>query len=185
MFEVELKAHVYEREKVIEKLNSFAEYLGNVQKDDVYWKTYKNEKKVKARIRTETNLEDSTKKIFLTYKKKECRFDENGKSYEVNDEKECELSDSITLEALFKDLGMIVFLKKQKIVLGWQFEEIHIELCTVPPLGDFLEIEIISNTNDEKTVSEKREKLISILKKCEIPEKNIENRYYSDMLKNI
>ena len=36
-FEIEIKAHVYNRNFVIEKLNSIAEYLGHTEKKDTYY----------------------------------------------------------------------------------------------------------------------------------------------------
>ena len=183
MYEIELKAHVDDRKSVIEKLGTFAGFLQSVQKDDIYWAIHKNGEKIQARIRKETDLETSEKKIYLTYKRKENRIAENGKSYEVNDEKECEISDSSALEAVFADSGFEIALEKHKTVYGYQYGECHIELCTVPPLGDFLEIEILSGKNDEETVSEKRKLLLEVLRECGIPEEKIENRYYSEMLK--
>ena len=38
MYEIELKAHVYDKAALTEKLNTFAEYRGNVSKYDSYWK---------------------------------------------------------------------------------------------------------------------------------------------------
>jgi len=190
MYEIELKAHVDDKAAVINKLNEFAQFLESVKKDDTYWGIFKETEnglqKIQARIRKEINLTNPSKsKIYLTYKRKESRFDNNGKVYEVNDEKESELSDAVALESLFEDLGMKIVLTKQKAAIGYQFGEAHIELCTVPPLGDFLEIEIISEQNDEKTVFEKRKKLLEVLKLCEISEEKIENRYYSEMLKEV
>ena len=73
-------------------------------------------------------------------------------------------------------------LKKQKTVLSWHYDGANLELCHVARLGDFLEIEILSENNSEKTVSQSREKLLKMLSKCGIPEDKIENRYYSQML---
>lgn len=185
MYEIELKAHVENRKEVIERLNSFAEFLESVQKDDVYWAKFDGEKKIQARIRRETNLENNESKIYLTYKQKETRIADDGTSCEVNDEKECFVSDSAALEALFCDLGLNIVLKKQKSVMGWQYENAHIELCTVPPLGDFLEIEILADNNDENIVRNSKQAIISIFKKCGISEDKIENRYYSEMLRSL
>ena len=181
MFEVELKAHVDDRAHVIETLNSFAQYDDTVEKSDVYWGKMAGERKIQARIRTEKSARG--KKIFFTYKQKELRVGEDGIQIEVNDEKECELLDSAPVEAFFSDLGLRVFLEKRKSVVGWHFEDAHIELCTVPPLGDFLEIEILSGFNDETAVSAGREKILSLFARCGIGEEKIENRYYSEMLR--
>lgn len=185
MFEIELKAHVDDREKVIENLNSFADYLQSVQKDDVYWAVHKDGRKIQTRIRREKDLDSGVSKIYMTYKRKERRIAENGNALEVNDERECEISDSDALETLLKDAGFVVALEKHKSVMGWRFDECHIELCAVPPLGDFLEIEVMSEKGDEKTTEEKKRKIMEIFGRLEIGEEKIENRYYSEMLAEI
>ena len=185
MFEIELKAHVDDREKVIENLNSFADYLQSVQKDDVYWAVHKDGRKIQTRIRREKDLDSGVSKIYMTYKRKERRIAENGNALEVNDERECEISDSDALETLLKDAGFVVALEKHKSVMGWRFGECHIELCAVPPLGDFLEIEVMSEKDDEKTGEEKKLKIMEIFNRCGIGEEKIENRYYSEMLAEI
>ena len=50
-------------------------------------------------------------------------------------------------------------------------------------LGFFIEIEILSETNDTKTVQNCHAELLSILEKCSLPQTAIETRYYSEMLK--
>ena len=103
MYEIELKAHVDDRDATIAKINTFASFCGKVQKSDTYYKLIQGERKISARIRTESS--DSATKPLLTYKRKELRIDENGTKTEVNDEKECELSDPEPLIALFTDIG--------------------------------------------------------------------------------
>lgn len=103
--------------------------------------------------------------------------------------------DAAPLEQFFLDAGFSVELKKHKEVLTWTYplpilsellkEEIFttIELCNVPPLGDFLEIEILSPSKDEKIVSQIQQILFEILEKSGIEKSQIEPRYYSDLLK--
>lgn len=181
MFEVELKAHVENRDFVIEKLNSFATYDVSVKKEDVYWGKIVGGNKVQARIRKEYG--SSGTKNYFTYKRKEVRKGSDGIEIEVNDEMECEIFDVSPVEAFFKDVGLDIFLEKSKSVIGWYFADAHIELCTVPPLGDFLEIEILSESDDESEVSACREKILSIFAMCGIGEDKIERRYYSEMLR--
>ncbi len=180
MFEIELKAHVDDAQKVTQKLDSFAHFLKSVQKVDVYWKSQNG---VQARIRTQTDLISKKREIFLTYKKKENRIGENGQKIEVNDEKECSISDDDALVSFFEDIGMKIALKKTKSVRSYAFENAHLELCEVPPLGFFLEIEIISEQNDEKTISICRKKINEIFEKCEIGADKIEEKYYSQLLR--
>ncbi len=185
MLEIELKARIFDREALFSKLKTLGTFLGEIQKDDVYYG--RENPYLRARIRTQTKiLEDSsgkkTKKVerFFTYKKKETRD-----KIEVNDEKECLVSDDEPLRAFFEDVGLSVVLKKQKNVSSFLVDDITAELCFVPPLGDFLELEILSKTDDEKSVNAARARLLKLLKKLEIPESDIENRYYSELLKEL
>lgn len=199
MTEIELKAHVYNREKLIEKLNQFAKYEKTVTKDDTYFHLEKKsaQKKaceknyISARIRQQTEkTENGTKTTyFLTYKKKELKTDSKGISIEVNDEKESEISDAETVKILFEDIGFTTALKKHKEVMIFSAEtdqgKANLELCNVEKLGDFIEIEILSNKSDQNTIEKTQGELKNLLSKCGIPEKDIEKRYYSEMLKSL
>ena len=105
---------------------------------------------------------------------------------EVNDEKECIISDGNALKAAFEDAGFTLAQKKQKDVEEYEmhtsFGKAAIELCSVPPLGDFLEIEILSSSNDDLHVKSVQKELMRILDKAEIPPEQIEKRYYSELL---
>jgi len=188
MYEIELKAHVEDRQATIEKINAFAVYCGEVHKSDTYYRLIADGKKISTRIRKETripgdNRETGDTLTLLTYKRKEKRMDANGTATEVNDEKECTISDASPLEALLADIGFEVSIKKEKQVMGWTYNDAHLELCTVPPLGDFLEIEILSPDNDAKTVQSCQQELQNLLEKAGISKDKIEERYYSDMLR--
>jgi predicted adenylyl cyclase CyaB len=203
MYEIELKAHVTDRAHVIETLNTFAAYDGTVDKQDTYYhlpheECLQTEEKdyISCRIRRETRTEKSgaqdttvfpsKTRILLTYKRKELRTGKDGTVLEVNDEKECTLSDSETLESLLTDTGFTVARRKHKTVEGWyaptESGTAHIELCTVPPLGDFLEIEVLSSTDDEKFVAETKKSIERIFARCDIPLSAVEPRYYNELL---
>ena len=155
MIEIELKAHVQERNEVIKNLNNIAKYKNQSTKDDCYFKN-NNDKQIRIRKQITIN-QDSTKECttFITYKRKEKKD-----NIEVNDEKECTISDAKVLEVFLEDCGFSIALKKHKDVMLWTSEinipqdlkvnnipktlEVNFELCTVKPLGDFLEIEIPS-----------------------------------------
>ena len=187
MTEIELKAHVYDRKKTVENLNSFAKYEDSVIRDDIY---YKNESNGKPSIRIRNENRDSGKDCLITYKRKEIRTGDDGVKIEVNNEMETFIGDPEPLKAFLEDAGYTVSLKKHKEVQDWSFitedgKKATLELCSVPPLGDFLEIEILSPVNDEKTVSETHKTLKMLLSRAGIPEKDIEERYYSEMLREI
>ena len=150
MYEIESKAHVLQRENVIQKLNSFATYGGKSEKKDIYYRIpteFSPESYVSIRFRTEVFYsQDKTEKItYFTYKKKSIQKDKNSSAIEVNEEHECTISDFSAIETFLKDIGGKISLIKEKITEHWTYilnnEEMHIELCNVPPLGDFLEIE--------------------------------------------
>ena len=208
MYEIELKAHVKDRIAVAHALDIFARYAGSLTKRDTYYRLSRitaadtevsSSKRTDAKVHSEnTAVQDhigcrirktvfektGETKITFTYKRKELRKDESGIAIEVNDEKECLLSDSDAIESFIKDSGGVISHIKEKIIKEWYAEteagETHIELCTVPPLGDFLEIEVLAK--DDAHTEDAKRAILSIFKKCGIDESALESRYYSDML---
>jgi len=197
MQEIELKAHVYDVETVKSKLSTFAEYKGFVERSDTYYK--QNEKSLiyplrvrKEKSDREGNREENIEKIFLTYKRKSLVKTADGSAVEKNEEKESEISSDtlLTLETFLEDNGFKVYLRKIKSVFTWKAIvkigeknfDVTIELCRVEPLGDFLELEILS---DEKEDFEgARKALEEVLARVEIDKSEIEEKSYSQMLKN-
>lgn len=195
MTEIELKAHVCNKEQVILNLRKFSTFQQKVTRKDTYYHLKQNQitkdgkDYISARIRkefkeTEKGLEQTT---YLTYKKKELRTDSCGTALEVNDEKETVLSDPNAIEVLFRDIGFKVGLYKEKIVEDYIAETPYgtatLELCNVQGLGDFLEIEILSEKDDENTIRNIQKELKILLEKSGIPETEIERKYYSELLK--
>ena len=182
------------------RLNQIACFVQEVLRDDTYYGLTK-ESRCKIRVRRETLLTGGgeEKKTLLTYKRKEMRTLPDGSSSEVNDEKESEIQDADVLEAFLRDSGFLVTLKKQKDVKDWElsvkkedfFKDAGIdqdliatfELCNVPPLGDFLEIEILSPVDTPRVVEALQKKLHELLALVGIGEDQIENRYYSELLR--
>ncbi len=198
-YEIELKAHVKNRSEVIEKLNQTGTYLGHTEKEDDYYhfelpqgKTAPDGRNfISARIRKETLSLDwkTSSTCYMTYKRKEIKKNEDGTEIEVNEENEITFENAAPLEILFSDLGGKIDLHKSKSVEQWNLskgrEIAHVELCEVPPLGDFLEIEIIKKQNDEETVKKCKNIIEEIFADCGISKDMIESRYYRDMLKSI
>ena len=208
MYEIELKAHIDDRKEVARALDSFAEYSGSLTKYDTYYRLPRIEpvdaaassskstdtrayaehaemqSYIGCRIRKTVYEKTGKTKISFTYKRKELQKDEDGVALEVNDEKECTLSETDALESFIKDAGGGISHIKEKIIKEWHAEteagKAHIELCTVPPLGDFLEIEVLAK--DDMHTENAKCAIMSIFKKCGILESAIESRYYSDML---
>ena len=178
MYEVELKAHVYDVKSVKEKLDSFAVYADSCSKEDSYYVNQTNG--IQVRLRHE--LYDDKESLVVTYKKKTKKTSQDGSVFEVNEEKEFVIDSQSSFEAFIFDAGFSVLRKKQKKVSQWKFEDALLELCNVPPLGDFLEIEILCSDNDEETVSVANQKLLKLLDDCGIQRKEIEPLFYNQLL---
>lgn len=185
MYEIELKAHIKDRDDLTKRLHSFASFKGSTHKFDTYWRSATDN--IQIRVRQERkqanphgNMEETTTTV--TYKRKQLRVSQDGTSIEVNDEQEFSISSRNPFEEFLQDAGFSILRKKEKHVEQWQFEDALLELCNVPPLGDFLEMEILAADNKEATVQAARTKLSFLLEKCGIPESDIEPRYYNEML---
>lgn len=180
MFEIEIKAWLHNRRLAEENLETFANYIGKTEKIDTYWMGHSPNSPtdtIKIRIRRETGKQDT-----VTYKQKEIRT-----NFEVNDEKECTISDSVPLEAFLTDIGFFPSLTKHKSTKTWLFDDttfgtITIEISDVENLGDFIELEILSTSNIPEITKAASEKLMELLARCGIDEKDIETRYYSELL---
>lgn len=191
MYEIELKAHIYNREETIKILNTFANYVGFFQKHDSYYKLQKQNSNdfISVRIRKELSKQEQniSEKIYLTYKQKELKNTSDGTKIEVNNEKECELSNSETVISILLDTGFYEYLTKSKTVEKFSYQTpsgtATIEICTIPPIGDFIEIEILNDSNNESNVDNIRKEILSILEKCNIPQSQIEEKFYSQLLK--
>ena len=191
MYEIELKAHTYNRKETIKILNTFAKYVGFFQKHDSYYKLQKQNSNdfISVRIRKELSKQEQniSEKIYLTYKQKELKNTSDGTKIEVNNEKECELSNSETVISILLDTGFYEYLSKSKTVEKFSYQPpsgiATIEICTIPPIGDFIEIEILNDSNNESNVDNIRKEILSILEKCNIPQSQIEEKFYSQLLK--
>ena len=191
MYEIELKAHVYNKEETIKILNTFAKHVGFFQKQDTYYRLQKqnNNDFISVRIRKEQEKQEQNtfEKIYLTYKQKELKDTTDGTKIEVNNEKECELSNTETITSILLDTGFSEYLTKSKTVEKFTYQTPYgiatIEICTIPPIGDFIEIEILNNENAKSNVEQIKEEILSILNKCNIPQSQIENKFYSQLLK--
>lgn len=194
MKEIEIKAHVRNRNELIKELNDYAVFTCTLSKEDFYWGKKKqdgiNPRKIRIRKQTITDSKGNTKnEILLTYKQKKLVIPANSENpVEVNDEKETLMESSLPLETFLSDCGFEVMLNKKKETLSWHkfIEkmklEANIELCNVPPLGDFLEVEILSPNPEPEAIDAAHAALEKIFQDLHISKDDIENRYYSELL---
>ena len=197
MYEIELKAWVDDIPATENKINEFAKYIGLTEKRDTYWR--KKNTEIGIRIRQETG-----KPIIATWKQKNLRQNE----FEVNTEREFIIGstdfakDTIpnkknetslksalsNFEDFLKTSDFEISLQKYKSTKTWkykteEFDLITIEISYVEFLGHFIEIEILSEKNDDETISMAQNCLHETLQKCGISKDRIETRYYWQLLK--
>ena len=192
MMELELKAWVKDRESVLKRMDEIAVFKNHIVREDEYYRR-NGDKTYPLRIRKETVYGKNGKivesRYLLTYKRKRMH-----KGMEVNDEKECVISSVDVLEAFFEDNGFDLYLKKTKTVDDWECEDeienvgkyrATFELCNIASLGDFMEIEILSDKCDKNTVDFFHDELERLLDKTRIPKNDIEIRSYAQLLKEL
>lgn len=157
--EIELKARVRDSDALRRRLGEKADYLYAFEKEDTYWNWREGQKsrgvspvpearlpsgpaRPRLRIRNEKRaLPDGRTESFTlaTYKKKRLKD-----GVEINDEREFSVNPVQEFEAFLVLAGLKPETAKQK--RGWAFSRggITAELLEVPPLGWFLELEIIT-----------------------------------------
>ena len=197
MYEIELKAWVDDVPTTENKINEFAKYIGLTEKHDTYWR--KKNTEIGIRIRQETG-----KPIIATWKEKNLK----DSSVEINTEREFVIGSTEftnetipndknaesfknaldTFESFLKTSDFEISLQKYKSTKTWhyqteEFNLITIEISYVEFLGYFIEIEILSEKNDDGTVTKAQKELHETLQKCGISKDRIETRYYWQLLK--
>ncbi|MDR2094158.1 MAG: CYTH domain-containing protein [Treponema sp.] len=184
--EIELKAHAGNPELVKSRLDELAEFSAAIEKKDVYWFPSAGglEKTLPSsgiRVRKES-ITDAAGKcshvVLVTYKNKERRD-----GIEVNDEYEFEVSSAEVFEDMLGCLGLEPGIAKHKKGWAWKFRGVTAELVRVDGLGWFVELEIIADRADREASAEGRKQLLGLFDKLGIERKNIEERYYTEMLK--
>ena len=197
MYEIELKAWVDDIPSTEEKINSFAKYIGLTEKRDTYWR--KKNTEIGIRIRQETG-----KPIIATWKQKNLRqndFELNterefiigstdfAKDTIPNKKNETSLKSALSnFEDFLKSSDFEISLQKYKSTKTWhhkteEFDLITIEISYVESLGYFIEIEILSEKNDDETVAKAQNCIHQTLQKCGISKEKIETRFYWQLLK--
>lgn len=105
---------------------------------------------------------------------------------EINGETEFSVSDPEAFVDLVTNLGFRPCIEKRKIGCAWKIGGMTIELSDVPPLGAFIEIEIVLDpvTAHDGAVAQATDEIIHTLSRLGIPESAIEKRYYNSLLRS-
>jgi adenylate cyclase, class 2 len=180
MIEVELKAHLLDREATEKKVASFAPFVCDFEKFDAYWHgpEWRISRGAKGfRVRTEEG------ETTVNFKSKRC---EGG--VEINHEREFQVSDPAALNEFFLRLGCEPFFTKRK--RGKRFEmssdsgtrPITIEVLELEGLGSFIEIEALLEEEAPEAVALAQGEIRGLLSRAGVEEDAIESRYYSELL---
>ena len=192
MHEIELKAHLEHPKKTEALLSRIADFSLRCTKTDRYWTL--GEKTI--RIRRELIGDKET--VFITHKQKHYTD-----TIETNRELEFELA-AVSVPVfteMLKSLGMTCTAEKQKetkvfvpytdlfpagILEGTC--SVSVELSTIPPIGHFLELEVLSPDEGSDTAAYEQHirnaQVIfdTLLTALEIPQSAIEVRPYNELL---
>ncbi|NCB02265.1 MAG: class IV adenylate cyclase [Spirochaetia bacterium] len=175
--EIECKVHI-EQERIPFYKEKIQEYLPNippvsVDKKDSYYSLV-NSSATLFRVRKDSN------ERFITRKLKEKRSD----GIEINQEIEFSfLGQDSVVHSFFESLGYTVIIEKDKKGWSWKTDNLTIEIVEVPPLGWFIEIEILISHEEDKDEALKRLELVR--KELHIDSLELVSTYYNEMLKKI
>jgi adenylate cyclase class 2 len=191
--EIELKAHVGDPEARRDAISRLARYAGEYRREDAYWRVSAApgraglplgmDPRHPIRVRREsfTGPGGETAHITLvTYKTKEIRD-----RIEVNRELEFEVSGGSAFEELLSLLGFEKGACKLKRGWSWNCRGITVELSEIEGLGWFAELEILADEDLPETTAGARRRLLDLLGELGIPEDQIEERYYTEMLREL
>lgn len=179
--EIELKAWVDDFPGVKASLSGFARLLHEFDKADSYFRKTAGgaEARIMVRIRNVVIIKAGSRdsSSYVTSKNKK-----RAGGIEVNEEIEFSVSDSAAAESLIVKLGAIPSYRKRKTGFAFESDGVFCELCHVEGLGDFLELEILSDTDNPDTIAAARKRLFFVLEKAGIPEEKVEEKFYSELM---
>jgi adenylate cyclase, class 2 len=172
-FEIELKVWVKDREHLKKKLDAGYLFAGSGVKNDIYF-LRKNENSPVHRFRVRLEGE----KIQVTIKNKIRRG-----GFEENKEVEFYISDLTAFTEFARQLGYEESIRKRKEFDIYHDSTIQLELNHVDYVGDFLEIEKMLDEQSPAKVKQARDEIYTIMRDLGFNESDIEERYYTEMLK--
>lgn len=173
-YEVELKAWVDNKNELTQMLNSIAVYGRSFHKSDTYYRKDNLDNLAYFTVRIRKDGSEN----YVTYKEKTLQ-----ENIEVNKETEFSVTDTDAFTSLLLKLGMYENYTKSKVGKAYKLNDVLCELCTIETLGDFIELEIILDSNDPILVKNAKAKLYTTLENLGVSVDKIEVRHYSELLK--
>ena len=177
MLEIELKAKVDDSSIVKKLLATFMTYQGPIEKNDEYWSlpiVTSFIPTIGFHLRLRLEPEQAT----VTFKEK--TYTDN---IEVNKEVEFGILDADAFRKFLDKMSAKLLYRKRKSGTSWKGEDgVHAELVQVDGLGEYLEVEILSEEDAAIDVEGIKIKLLSIIERCGLSASTIEPRPYSQLL---
>lgn len=173
MQEIEIKFRVDDREKLLSKLESLHSHFSEPmnQKDIIFAPdlndTENGEGKIFVRIR-----EQNEKKI-ITLKKQ-------SKVIMQNKEIEFGISDIDKAYDFLETIGFREWVTVEKSRIATTYQEFNLCIDQVKRLGDFIEIEILSEEENKTELYEQR--ILEVARELGIPKENRIDNYYDSMI---
>ncbi|MCF7937223.1 MAG: class IV adenylate cyclase [Spirochaetales bacterium] len=182
-YEVELKAWLDDPGRIEKKVASAYPGKSEYRKEDVYYSIPDCCREAGLNPRLFRLRSDGHKHI-VTGKMKEL-----SDGMEINQEIEFEVSDPAAFQEFIDKLGFREEIKKVKKGRSYDAGKETIEVNEIEGLGSFIEIECIIESGSsglqlEEEFDQARKRLFLHLDEFGIDQKNIEDRYYIDMLRD-
>ena len=177
MFEIEMKAHLRDREGVRKRLEALATFVGKGRKRDRYYapaalsvEGIDWERNVSFRLRETEDRQIVT-----------CKRKRREGGLEINDELEFTIDDPGAFDRFARCLGFLPLLTKEKHSETYRKGAFTIELNEVKGLVWFIEIECLCD--DAGAAERIRGEILDLFKHLGIAGEDIEPRYYVEMLR--
>lgn len=174
MTEVELKARLASPAETEERVKRFARFVRQVDKSDQYWHgpDWRSSPGTRG-----FRLRHDGDRCIVTFKTK--RLDAG---IETNTETEFEVSAPDAFNALVARIGCEPYYTKRKTGTMWEYDGCTIELVTIEPIGHFIEIESLVDSDAPDVLALERDRILSVLGLAGVPASAMEARTYSEML---
>jgi adenylate cyclase class 2 len=174
MVEIELKAWVDDPVSLESRLAAMGEFCGRSEKRDWYWSLPGADVqggRRKFRVRDEDGVQT------VTFKDKTLSG-----SVEVNHEREFRVAPADAFIELMQRAGSLELSRKRKSSKKYRVGSCLVESVTIEGLGDFIEIEILTEEAGPVAVDRAKSELLAVLDEAGIPRNALEARFYSDLL---
>ena len=171
--EVEIKARISDKDSLLETIGKKYRFVREYRKHDTYFLCRTAEGVRNIRIRRD----DSG--CLITFKRKSVTD-----GIEVNDEWETGVKDFETARSLLEYLGCEYHYEKTKNGYLHTDGTVSIELSEVNDLGWFLELEYMADRTEQGSIQKGEAAVRVVLADLGISERDIEPRYYADLILN-